>query len=144
MEYVHGWETRWKNNITHYLWYGLCRNVVLPHHVCIVFLLKQPISTSWCSQATNHHLNNWLIQTIVIGWFDENTIHTWWGRATFLHKPRPNIDNEFQWVSKPCILLTVVILTHHIFRNGLEIWNAEQTLDIRVCSLLSNPDIKLL
>ena len=25
---------------------GLCRNVVLPHHVCIVFLLKQPIATS--------------------------------------------------------------------------------------------------
>ena len=51
---IHGWETRWKNNITHYLCYcpGLCRNVVLPHHVCIVFLLKQQIAMSWCSQPT--------------------------------------------------------------------------------------------
>ena len=103
---IHVWETRWNNNIIHYLCYcpGLCRNVVLPHHVCIVFLLIQPIATSWC--------NNWLIQTL---WLvdthvmrkDTHLIHTW-ERTTFLHRLRPNIDNEFQCVSQPCILLTVI------------------------------------
>ena len=54
IEYMHGWETRWNDNVANYLCYcpGLCRNVVLHHHVCIVFLLKQPIATSWCSQRT--------------------------------------------------------------------------------------------
>ena len=55
---IDGWETRWNNNITHYLCYcpGLCGNVGRPYRVCTVFLRKQPIATSWCSHATNHHL----------------------------------------------------------------------------------------
>ena len=54
---IYGLETWWNNNITHLCYCpGLCRNVVPPHHMCIVFLLKQPIA--------NNHLNNWSIQAL--------------------------------------------------------------------------------
>ena len=41
---IHGWETHW--NSLSMLGRSLCKNVVLPHHVCIVFSSNQPITMS--------------------------------------------------------------------------------------------------
>ena len=75
---------------------GLCRSVVLSRRARVYCFLtqshKQQTATSWFSQPT-------IALTIgTLWWVDltKNTIHTWWGRTTFLHNLRPNIENEFQ------------------------------------------------
>ena len=81
---IHGWETHW--NSLSMLGRSLCKNVVLPYHVYIVFSPK----------STNCNDLNWPIVMVMVGWLHQDvaigclskkTIHTWWGRTTFLHKP---------------------------------------------------------
>ena len=96
-------------------------------------LLTQTTNNYIFVLLSNRHLNpkNWLI---AIGWFSKNTIHTWRGTTTFLHKLRPNIDNEIQSVSQPCTLLTVVI---HLYYNG------KQHLPLNAAPWLAEKDFQL-
>ena len=62
---------------THDLCWGevLGKNVVLPHHVCIVFSSNQPITMSELTNIIVKVMVGWLQQDVVIGCLSKKTVH---------------------------------------------------------------------